>query len=299
MTAHRTSARGTLFLTLAALFYLGLLATAAEAAPSAKVPKLVFPVVGQSTFGNDFTSPRASGQHGATDIMAPRGLPIVAVEAGKVSFWTRSASAGCMLYLYGESGLTYLYIHLNDTRADGSRSGCAGGVAFAAGLRDGAAVEKGQLVGYVGDSGNAAGNPQLHFEILDGKQPLNPYRPLLAARPLLFAAARGTTFTAALTGKVVTAAGEELQVSVEQVRWWPGGRRSKQPGQKLSVSVPETASVEGVATAPGGVAYPTIDLLLSGSTVTVWTEPAKVTLAAQAGDKGTLSAARVVLKRAS
>jgi hypothetical protein len=38
--------------------------------------------------------------------------------------------------------------------------------------------------------------------------------------------------------------------------------------------------------------------LLSGSTVTVWTEPAKVTLAAQAGDRGTLSAARVVLKRA-
>ncbi len=61
--------------------------------------------------------------------------------------------------------------------------------------------------------------------------------------------------------------------------------------------MPETASVEGVATAPGGLAYPTIDLLLRGSTVTVWTEPAKVTLAAQTGVDGALSAARVVLKR--
>ena len=63
------------------------------------------------------------------------------------------------------------------------------------------------------------------------------------------------------------------------------------------MTVPETASVEGVATAPGGGAYPTIDLLLRGSTVTVWTAPAKVTLAAQTGGRGALSAARVVLKR--
>ena len=39
---------------------------------------------------------------------------MVAVEDGKIKFWTTSARAGCMLYLYGASGTTYLYIHLNN-----------------------------------------------------------------------------------------------------------------------------------------------------------------------------------------
>ena len=46
--------------------------------------------------------------------MAPRRALAVAAEAGTVKFWTTSARAGCMLYLYGASGTTYLYIHLNN-----------------------------------------------------------------------------------------------------------------------------------------------------------------------------------------
>ncbi|MEJ7569525.1 MAG: M23 family metallopeptidase [Gaiellaceae bacterium] len=299
--AHRTSARGTLFLTLAALFSLGLVTASSQAASSGKVPRLVFPILGEATWTDDFGDARGQGSHEGNDLLAPRRALALAAEAGRVKFWTTSARAGCMLYLEGSSGTQYLYIHLNNDLTDenDNRGTCVPGVAYAKGLASGDKVAAGDPIGFVGDSGDANGtSPHLHFEVHpDGGGATNPFPHLKRASRLLFAAARGTTFTAAVTGKVVAAAADDLQVSVDQVRWWPGGRKSRQPGQKLTVFVPETASVEGVATAPGGLAYPTIDLLLRGSTVTVWTEPAKVTLAAQTGVEGALSAARVVLKR--
>ena len=303
--AHRTSARGALFLTLAALFSLGLATASSRAAPSGgaakRVPRLVFPILGEATWSDDFGDARGQGAHEGNDLLAPRRALALAAEAGRVKFWTTSARAGCMLYLEGASGTEYLYVHLNNdlTDANDNEGKCVPGVAYADGLESGDKVAAGEPIGFVGDSGDANGiSPHLPFEVHpNGGAATNPFPHLKQASRLLFAATKGTTFTAALTGKVVTAAGEELQVALEQVRWWPGGRKAKQPGQKLSVTVPGTASIEGVATAPGGVAYPTIDLLLRGSTVTVWTAPAKVTLAAQMGGKGALSAARVVLRR--
>ena len=79
------------------------------------------------------------------------------------------------------------------------------------------------------------------------------------------------------------------------MRQWPGGRKVKQSGQKVGVSVPETASIEGID-APFGIAFSALDLLTRGLPVTVWTEPANVTLAAQPGAKGALAASRVVVK---
>ena len=298
--AHRTSARGTLLLTLTALFCVGLLSASAAAAPSGKVPRLVFPVLGEATWTDDFGDARGQGAHEGNDLMAPRRALALAAEAGRVKFWTTSSRAGCMLYLEGASGTEYLYVHLNNDLTDGNdnQGKCVPGVAYARGLASGDKVAAGEPIAFVGDSGDANGiSPHLHFEVHpNGGAAVSPYPYLKRAIRLLFTAPRGTTFTAALTGKVVEATGEDLQVSVEQVRWWPGGRKAKQPGQKLSVSVPATASIEGVAIAPGGAAYPTIDLLLRGSTVTVWTAPAPVTFAAQTGDRGVLSAARVVLK---
>ena len=67
---------------------------------------------------------------------------LVAVEPGKIRIWTSSARAGCMLYLYGRSGTTYLYIHLNNdlTKSNDNKGGCKEGVAFAPGLDDGERV---------------------------------------------------------------------------------------------------------------------------------------------------------------
>ena len=92
--------------------------------------------------------------------MADWRAPVVAVEDGKVSFfYAGSSRGGCLLYLYGKSGTTYMYIHLNNdlTARSEDRGGCKEGVAYAPGLRDGQKVKAGQLLAYVGDSGDAEG----------------------------------------------------------------------------------------------------------------------------------------------
>ncbi len=80
---------------------------------------------------------------------------------------------------------------------------------------------------------------------------MSPYRYLRKARQLLFAAKPGSTFTLALTGKIATAGSGELELTVDQVRQWPGGRTIAQSGQKVPVSIPETVSLESAASTGG------------------------------------------------
>lgn len=107
------------------------------ATPDRGAPRLVFPVLGRAAYGHDFGQPRPQGPHRGTDILARRRAVAVAAEAGTVRLWTRSPAAGCMLYLNGESGTTYLYVHLDNDLGPGNdnRGGCAPGVAYALGLR--------------------------------------------------------------------------------------------------------------------------------------------------------------------
>jgi hypothetical protein len=299
MTSARTTARGALLAPLTTLLALLLTAGAAAASPSGKVPQLVFPVLGDATYTDDFGDARGQGGHEGNDIMAPRQALALAAETGTVKFHTTSSRAGCMLYLDGVSGTQYLYIHLNNdlTSENDNRGACVPGVAYVKGLKSGAKVVAGQPIGYVGDSGDADGiHPHLHFEVHpNGGGAVSPYASLRKARKLLFAARLGSTFTLALTGTVVTATGQDLAVSLEQVRSWPGGRKIKLAGQQVAISVPETATIEGIE-APMGVAFPALALLTRGVPVTIWTTPAKVTLAAQSGAKGALAVSRVVVK---
>ena len=99
---------------LPALILVLSLVAGASAAPTKGVPRLIFPVVGPVTYQDDFGQPRPGGPHQGNDILAAKKSPAVAVEAGTIEFWTKSATAGCMLYLHGDSGTTYLYIHLNN-----------------------------------------------------------------------------------------------------------------------------------------------------------------------------------------
>jgi Peptidase family M23 len=297
MTPVRTTARGLLLTVIA--FLLG--AGAAAASPSAPVPRIVFPILGAATYTDDFGDPRGQGAHEGNDMVAPRRALVLAAEAGTVKFHTTSSRAGCMLYLDGTSGTEYLYIHLNNdlTDSNDNQGSCVPGVAYAKGLKSGAKVAAGEVIAYVGDSGDADGiHPHLHFEVHpNGGAATSPFPYLKKARRLLFAAQAGTTFTLALTGKVANVAGEDLQLTVDQVRQWPGGRKVKQSGQTVPVAVPETATIEGVGAAAGLSPYPALELLTRGLPVTVWTSPAKVTAAALFGTKGALAAARVVVKQ--
>jgi len=122
-----------------------LTAGAASASPAAKVPTLVFPVLGVSSYQDDFGDARGQGSHEGNDIMAPRRALALAAEAGTVKFHTTSSRAGCMLYLDGASGTEYLYIHLNNDLTDGNdnQGSCVQGVAYTKGLKNGAKVAAG------------------------------------------------------------------------------------------------------------------------------------------------------------
>jgi Peptidase family M23 len=276
------------------------LAAASAAAPAAttKVPKLIFPVIGQVTYGRDFGAPRSGGSHEGNDLMAAKKSPAVAAEAGKVKYWTTSATAGCMLYLYGESGTTYLYIHLNNdlTKGNDNRGKCVRGVAYT--VKDGAKVTAGQQIGYVGDSGDANGiHAHLHFEVHPGGgKAVDPYPYLQVAQKLLFAARPGAPFALTLTGTVVSATVDKLTVTVQTSQAWPSGLKLTKLNQPVTLTVPVTALVQSIVPPAAPRAVASAALAQPGQKAVVWTQPAPATLKAQRADAGALSAALVQLQ---
>jgi Peptidase family M23 len=293
MSRHRMTARGVLLLFL----LLGLAGSASAAGtPKGEVPTLIFPVAGPASYIDDFGQPRPGGVHQGNDMMAAKKTPVVAVENGKVKYWTTSANAGCMLYLYGASGTTYLYIHLNNdlTMRNDNKGKCVPGVAYAKGLKDGAKVTAGQMIAYVGDSGDANGlASHLHFEVHPGGgAAVSPYQYLQSAQHLLFWAKTGTPFTLALTGTVVSATDTELKVQLKTLQAFPMTPKLVKLSQTITLNVPVTAVVrEKPPAAPGARLLSAYE----GEPVVVWTQPALATTKAMLGLDGALSAALVQL----
>jgi hypothetical protein len=295
MRRHRTTARGVLF--LAAI--LGLVAGTAAASTSGKPPAhIIFPVVGQVQYADDYGQQRPGGPHQGNDLMAPKRSPAVAAEAGKVKYWTRSAAAGCMLYLYGQSGTTYYYIHLNNDRSmrNDNRGKCARGTAYT--VKNGARVAPGQQIGYVGDSGDAnGGHAHLHFEVHpNGGKATDPYPYLQAAQRLLFAAAPGTPFSLTLTGTVLSTTETQLTVNVTTSHAYPSNLTLTKLNQAITLAVPATALVQSVDSNGVVRRMTTISLAERDQKVVVWTQPAPATLKAQRGDPGALTAALIQLR---
>jgi hypothetical protein len=293
MLSHRTTARG-----LLATLLLGLAAGAAVAAPK-PVPRLVFPVVGAVQYRDDFGEPRGSTRHQGNDLMAPKRSLAVAAEAGKVKFWTSSSRAGCMLYLYGDGGTTYLYIHLNNdlTKVNDNRGlNCDSGVAFAPGLKSGQHVEAGEWIAYVGDSGDADGGAShLHFEVHPGDgAAVSPYPYLRKARKLLYSARAGTTVQLSLSGKLVGAGEGRLQMTVSSLRILPKGPTIAKVNRTLDLVLPSTAVVEKLDGTK--LSFARLGRLLPDQQIVVWTSPAGTTLEERLGAPGALIGERVVVK---
>jgi murein DD-endopeptidase MepM/ murein hydrolase activator NlpD len=158
-------------------------ASAAHAAPAGGSPlasrRLAMPVHGYDAhkLRDNFDEMRGGvRRHEALDIMAPRGTPVVAVDDGAIAKLFRSVAGGITVYQFDAAEkYAYYYAHLDR---------------YAEGLKEGQWVKRGDVIGYVGSTGNAPeGAPHLHFTIFElgpekrwwrGKA-VNPY-PYLASR---------------------------------------------------------------------------------------------------------------------
>jgi hypothetical protein len=273
---------------------------AGGATSAGKLPRLVFPVFGPAQYEDDFGDARGSGAHEGIDVRAPKRALALAAEAGHVKYWARSSRAGCMLYLYGRSGTTYLYIHLNNdlTDANDNQGRCTLGTAYA--VRDGARVQAGQAVAFVGDSGDADGiGDHLHFEVHPGDGPAaNPFPLLQRAIHPLFPVDPAATVSLSARGTVAAAESGVLTLNVASLVVFPTGARVAKLVRPLVLRLPNTAQVD---LGDGTVVEPTPDVVdsLSGKDVVVLTEPARATLGIAVGGARTLTAARVAVQPAA
>ncbi len=125
-----------------------------------------FPVRGPADYTDDWHDPRFGPPfhlHQGTDIFADRGTPVVAPEAGTLTF-TDGGLGGRGAYVTTDDGTSYYFAHLNS---------------YDRSVYSGAAVERGQVIATVGNTGNAEnGAPHLHFEIRPGGVAVNP-KPIL------------------------------------------------------------------------------------------------------------------------
>lgn len=128
----------------------------------------VFPIVGQTSFVDDFGAPRAvTGSHEGNDIFAETGTPVVAIADGTLSRVGVNTLGGNRLWLTDDAGTEFYYAHLS---------------AYAPATVSGARVRAGQVIGFVGNTGQAITTPpHLHLQIHPGGgDSVNPYPYLLA-----------------------------------------------------------------------------------------------------------------------
>lgn len=163
--------------------FFGVVARPLYAAES--IREIVFPVIGSVRFSNDFGAPRVGHTHQGNDIIGTKGQPLVAAVDGVVQ-WVLSPVTGNTLgvSIVNDDGYAYWYIHVNND-TPGTDDGTSRGIfAYAPDIDDGLPVVAGQLIGWMGDSGNAESTvPHLHFEIHTPEGGvINPYQSLTAAR---------------------------------------------------------------------------------------------------------------------
>jgi len=300
MTRHRTTARGGRLLILSALLGLAVVLSASAAPKPGLVggQPIVFPLIGDYAYTMNYGDPRGQGAHEGIDIEhVPWRTPVVAAESGTVKWWTTSWRAGCMLYLYGKSGTTYLYIHLNNdvTMKNDNRGKCVRGTAYA--VKNGAKVAAGQQIGYVGDSGDANGGAShLHFEVHPGGgKAVSPYPYLQKAYKLLFTGKAGSPFALTLTGTVVSAAIDRIVVNVSTSQAWPSGLTLTKLNRTIALTVPETTTVQSLSPTGGLRTVANVTLAAKGDKIVLWTMPAPTTLKAERGDDDVLSSALIQL----
>jgi murein DD-endopeptidase MepM/ murein hydrolase activator NlpD len=257
---------------------------------SGRVPQLVFPLVAKTELWDNYGDPRGNGRHAGIDMENPWRAPVVAVESGRVEYAT-SNLGGCMLYLYGRSGTMYMYIHLNNDRTprNDGKGGCVEGGAYA--VPNGANVLVGEQIAFNGDSGDASGNPHLHFEVHPGGgEDVSPFPHLKKALRPLFAGKQGALFSLGLRGRLQVAEAGTLRIAATAVRAYPGGRWLPIDEREVELAVPPASAAEEQ------LASSFNQRLVATKTaprVAVFTAKAKVTREALVGVPRSLDALRI------
>jgi murein DD-endopeptidase MepM/ murein hydrolase activator NlpD len=144
---------------------------------------LAVPVKGiaRSALQDNFGDTRGGGRsHKALDIMAPWGTPVLAADDGRLEKISSNRAGGLAAYQSDPSGqFIYYYAHL---------------AGYADGLKEGQALRRGDVIGYVGTTGNApATAPHLHFQVMLlehkgrwwGGEAVNPYAALVRGETLV------------------------------------------------------------------------------------------------------------------
>jgi peptidoglycan LD-endopeptidase LytH len=122
------------------------------------------PVAGPVSFIDSWGAPRSGHTHQGVDMMGDYGTPLVAIVSGTVSYEAYDGSGGNMIWIDGSDGNSYYYMHNQENF-----------------VGQGARVQVGQQIATLGDTGNAAGTPHLHFEFHPGGgSAVNPY-PLVSS----------------------------------------------------------------------------------------------------------------------
>jgi putative cell wall-binding protein len=170
-------------------------AASAEEPPAWEVTlDIAFPTRADARFSDDFDACRSgcARTHQATDVVGGKHWPLFAVVDGHVCRIDEGEedSYGRHISVCGDDGNTYRYLHMNND-TPGTDDGQAGlEHVYAPGIARGVRVARGQLLGWMGDSGNAENTvDHLHFDVFVpgtvnpwGEERINPYRSLLAAR---------------------------------------------------------------------------------------------------------------------
>ena len=157
-----------------------------EAGAPSPVRPITFPVSAGASYSDTFGAPRSGGRsHAGQDLVSAKGTPLLAAVSGRITRLRHDLSglSGNSLTITADDGWSYVYIHLNNDSPGTDDSANRFEYAFAPGLTLNKRVTAGELVGFLGDSGNAEQTvAHLHFEI---RQPdgavINAFASLRAA----------------------------------------------------------------------------------------------------------------------
>jgi len=184
----------------------------------------VFPVFGTVSFGDSFGAPRPTvpgGWHHGEDIVAPRGTPVLAVADGTIHTVGFTKLGGYRLWLRDDLGNEFYYAHNS---------------AYSPLAVEGRRVEAGDVIAFVGDTGDAAGTFHLHFEIHPAALSGLGYDGVVAPYPILVAWQRAEDISFA-AGRIYVSRG-------------PGGATLPPPGAVL-LQADDIASTSGLV--PGAL----------------------------------------------